>query len=147
MPVWGPVDAPYILSYSCVYPNGADYGRRIRADTTGFCNWSDIRKEIQIKAGGDVSSFAHSCSPLFEQQLTLCIFSPPLRNLSLFISCTLPRPKIKRKTGGLVNAYLLLQKLSAMLDDASFDFTLTGSSSRNWKKVEEIENQGNNKSW
>jgi hypothetical protein len=41
----------------------------------------------------------------------------------------------------------LLQKLSAMLDDASFDFKLTGSSSSNWKKVEEIENQGNNKSW
>jgi hypothetical protein len=41
----------------------------------------------------------------------------------------------------------LLQNLSAMLDGASFDFTLTGSSSSNWEKIEENENQGNNKSW
>lgn len=79
---------------------------------------------------------------------TFCIVFPLLlRNSSLPNSCTIPRPKIKRTTRDLVNAYLLLQNLSAMLDDARFDFTLTGSSSSNWKKVEETEDQRKNKSW
>jgi hypothetical protein len=86
---------------------------------------------------------------IIEPQLTLSVFSSLLffKILPFHFLVRFPHQKSIGRPEVCVNAYLLLQNLSAMLDDASFDFTLTGSSSSNWEKIEENENQGNNKSW